>query len=148
MCGQPTQVPPAASSKFGGRNSTKPSCRVRQVTAANSEPRYWEDIEPTVRQAVRVKVKDFQDAGIGGIDLYLACFGPALEVFTAAWPLTRGTARPQPKAKQKGLFEEFDPYAVRPEDALEAARREVKQWRMERLATVKRQHHLDPLTEW
>jgi len=105
-------------------------------------------VEPTVRQAVRVKVKEFQDAGIGGIDLYLACFGPALQVFTEAWPLTRGTARPQPKTKQRDLFEEFDPYAVRPEDALEAARREVKQWRMEQLATVKRQHHLDALTEW
>jgi hypothetical protein len=95
-----------------------------------------------------VKVKEFQESGIGGIDLYLACFGPALQVFTEAWPLTRGTARPQPKTKQRDLFEEFDPYAVRPEDALEAARREVKQWRMEQLATVKRQHHLDSLTEW
>ncbi len=91
----------------------------------------------------------FQAAGIGGIDLYLACFGPALQVFTEAWPLTRGTARAEPKKKkQRDLFEEFDPYAVRPEDALEAARREVKQWRMEQLATVKRQHHLDALTEW
>jgi hypothetical protein len=50
--------------------------------------------------------------------------------------------------EQRDLFEEFDPYSVRPEDALEAARREVKQWRMEQLATVKRQHHLDALTEW
>ena len=58
------------------------------------------------------------------------------------------TARPEPKTRQRDLFEEFDPYAVRPEDALEAARREVKQWRMEQLATVKRQHHLDALTEW
>ena len=48
------------------------------------------------------KVKEFQEAGIGGIDLYLACFGPALQVFTEAWPLTRGTARPQPKTKQRG----------------------------------------------
>jgi len=123
-------------------------CRVREADSATAEPRYWEEVEPTVRQAVRVKVKEFQDAGIGGIDLYLACFGPALQVFTEAWPLTRGTARPQPKTKQRDLFEEFDPYAVRPEDALEAARREVKQWRMEQLATVKRQHHLDALTEW
>lgn len=123
-------------------------CRVRDSRRANDELRYWEEVEPTVRGAVRSKIKEFQDAGMGGIDLYLACFGPALQAFTEAWPLTRGTARPQPSRKQKGLFEEFDPYAVRPEDALEAARREVKQWRMEQLATVKRQHHLDPLTEW
>jgi adenine-specific DNA methylase len=134
--------------KSAARSTIFLVCRVREADTAASEPRYWEEVEPSVRQAVRVKVKEFQEAGIGGIDLYLACFGPALQVFTEAWPLTRGTARPQPKARQKDLFEEFDPYAVRPEDALEAARREVKQWRMEQLATVKRQHHLDALTEW
>ncbi len=123
-------------------------CRVREARPKDDEPRFWEDVEPKVREAVRMKVKEFQEAGIGGIDLYLACFGPALQVFTEAWPLTRGTARPEPRKKQKDLFEEFDAYAVRPEDALEAARREVKQWRMEQLATVKRQHHLDQLTEW
>ena len=134
--------------KSAARSTIFLVCRVRESVPANSESRYWEEVEPTVRQAVRAKVKEFQEAGIGGIDLYLACFGPALQVFTEAWPLTRGTARPQPKTKQRDLFEEFDPYAVRPEDALEAARREVKQWRMEQLATVKRQHHLDALTEW
>jgi adenine-specific DNA methylase len=134
--------------KSAARSTIFLVCRVREADTAVSEPRYWEEVEPTVRQAVRAKVSEFQEAGIGGIDLYLACFGPALQVFTEAWPLTRGTARPQPKTKQRDLFEEFDPYAVRPEDALEAARREVKQWRMEQLATVKRQHHLDALTEW
>jgi len=134
--------------KSSARSTIFLVCRVREDWPKGDEPRYWEEIEPKVREAVRLKVKEFQEAGIGGIDLYLACFGPALQVFTEAWPLTRGTARPEQRTKQKGLFEEFDPYAVRPEDALEAARREVKQWRMEQLATVKRQHHLDPLTEW
>jgi putative DNA methylase len=134
--------------KSAARSTIFLVCRTREASSISNETRYWEEIEPSVRQAVRAKVKEFQEAGIGGIDLYLACFGPALQIFTEAWPLSRGTARPQPKSKQKGLFEEFDPYAVRPEDALEAARREVKQWRMEQLATVKRQHHLDPLTEW
>jgi adenine-specific DNA methylase len=134
--------------KSAARSTIFLVCRVRGAIPETSETRYWEDVEPTVRQAVRAKVKEFQEAGVGGIDLYLACFGPALQVFTEAWPLTRGTARPQPKTKQRDLFEEFDPYSVRPEDALEAARREVKQWRMEQLATVKRQHHLDALTEW
>jgi adenine-specific DNA methylase len=134
--------------KSAARSTIFLACRVRETASTSAESRYWEEVEPQVRQAVRAKVKEFQDAGIGGIDLYLACFGPALQVFTEAWPLTRGTARPQPRARQRDLFEEFDPYAVRPEDALEAARREVKQWRMEQLATVKRQHHLDALTEW
>jgi putative DNA methylase len=134
--------------KSSARSTIFLICRVREGRPKDDEPRYWEETEPKVREAVRLKVKEFQEAGIGGIDLYLACFGPALQVFTEAWPLTRGTARPEQRKKQKDLFEEFDPYAVRPEDALEAARREVKQWRMEQLATVKRQHHLDPLTEW
>jgi adenine-specific DNA methylase len=134
--------------KSAARSTIFLVCRVREALPSNREPGYWEEVEPTVRQAVRSKVREFQEAGMGGIDLYLACFGPALQVFTEAWPLTRGTARPQPKTKQRDLFEEFDPYSVRPEDALEAARREVKQWRMEQLATVKRQHHLDALTEW
>jgi adenine-specific DNA methylase len=134
--------------KSAARSTIFLVCRVREARPKDDEPRFWEDVEPRVRESVRSKVKEFQEAGIGGIDLYLACFGPALQVFTEAWPLTRGTARPEQRKKQKDLFEEFDPYAVRPEDALEAARREVKQWRMEQLATVKRQHHLDPLTEW
>jgi putative DNA methylase len=101
-----------------------------------------------VREAVRLRVAEFQEAGIGGVDLYLASFGPALQVFSENWPLKRG--RPIQKPRELALFpdEEFDPYAVWPEDALDAARREVKRWRMEQLATVKRSHHLDPLTEW
>ncbi len=84
--------------------------------------------------------------------MYLSCFGPALQELSQHWPLTRGTPKAQPKAKKKsqqtGLFDEFDPYAVTPEDALDAARREVKQWRMEQLLGTKRQTSLDPITEW
>ncbi len=123
-------------------------CRARAEEQPDSEERYWEDIEPQVRQAVRTRVTQFQHAGIGGIDLYLACFGPALQVFTEAWPLRRGKPRAEPKGKQRLLLEKFDPYAATPEDALEAARREVKQWRFQQLATISRQHHLDALTEW
>jgi putative DNA methylase len=123
-------------------------CRLREDAPARGEEVFWEDVEPEVRNVVREKVREFQEAGLAGIDLYLACFGPALEIFSRNWPLTRGTARQQPKGYQNDLFGPWDPYRVTPEDALEAARREVKQWRMEQLATVKRQHHLDALTEW
>jgi adenine-specific DNA methylase len=129
-------------------------CRPREdyVTGEDfhGEPasRYWEDVEPLVMKRVREKVATFQEAGITGVDLYLACFGPALEVFSENWPLTRGKPVPEPKGWDADLFTKWDPYTVRPEDALDAARREVKRWRMEHLASVKRQHHLDPLTEW
>jgi adenine-specific DNA methylase len=130
-------------------------CRVREERQEDEESRYWEEIEPLVAQRVREKVQIFQDAGLGGVDLYLACFGPALEVFSKAWPLTRGRARTESvqkerrRKKQAELFGDVeDPYSVRPEDALDAARREVKNWRLTQLATISRQHHLDPLTEW
>ena len=123
-------------------------CRPREKQLESAEIVYWENVEPLVQEAVRERVAEFQEAGIGGVDLYLASFGPALQVFSENWPLRRG--RPIQKPRELALFpdEDFDPYAVSPEDALDAARREVKRWRMEQLATVKRKHHLDPLTEW
>jgi len=46
------------------------------------------------------------------------------------------------------LLGEDDHYAVSPEDALDAARREGKAWRMEQLTSCSRRAQLDPLTEW
>lgn len=68
--------------------------------------------------------------------------------------LERGTPRPQAelekkRKKQGDLFpEEFDPYAVTPEDALTAARREVKSWRLEQLTHRKARADMDPVTAW
>ena len=45
---------------------------------------YWEEVEPAVAQAVRARVEEFQEAGISGVDLYLASFGPALEEYDEA----------------------------------------------------------------
>lgn len=119
-------------------------CRPREEV--QEEAVYWEDVEPEVAKAVRSRVGEFQAAGIQGVDLYLASFGPALEAFSRHWPLTRGTPAPEPKRKRRSqgdMFEEFDPYAVRPEDALNAARREVKSWRLAQLASVKAQSDMD-----
>jgi len=124
------------------------ACRLREDAPERGEEVFWEDVEPQVREVVREKVREFQEAGLAGIDLYLACFGPALEVFSRHWPLVRGTARPKPRGYEEEVFGPWDPYRVTPEDALEAARREVKQWRMAQLATVPRQADLDALTEW
>ncbi len=119
-------------------------CRPREET--QGETMYWEDVEPEVARAVKSRVGEFQAAGIQGVDLYLASFGPALEAFSRHWPLTRGTPAPEPKRKRRtqgDMFEEFDPYAVRPEDALNAARREVKAWRLAQLASAKAQADMD-----
>lgn len=119
-------------------------CRPR--AEQQDDTMYWEDVEPEVARAVRARVGEFQQGGIQGVDLYLASFGPALEAFSRHWPLTRGTPAPEPKKKRRtqgDMFEEFDPYAVRPEDALNAARREVKAWRLAQLASAKAQADMD-----
>ena len=88
-------------------------CRPREE--AQGDAVYWEDVEPKVARAVRARVGEYQAAGISGVDLYLASFGPALEAFSRHWPLTRGTPALEPKKKRRtqgDMFEEFDPYAV------------------------------------
>src|SRR5690606_11691010 len=90
--------------------------------------------------------------GVQTCALPLSCFGPALEEFAKHWPLKRGTPRVVPARRrrmQESLFgEPTDPYAVTPEDALDAARRQVKQWLLEKLLRAKRQDDLDALTDW
>jgi adenine-specific DNA methylase len=128
------------------------ACRPRAVLPTEAETQYWEDVEPKVAAAVRKRVGESQKAGIRGVDLYLASFGPALEEFSKHWPLKRGTPNPLPpflKRAQKDLFpEEWDPYAVSPEDALDAARREVKRWRLEQLTHKRARTELDARTSW
>ena len=127
------------------------ACRPRPAPEPADGARYWEDVEPLVAGAVRERVGEFQRAGIGGVDLFLAAFGPALEEFSRHWPLQRGEPRDRP-APPRGrrttplLDEPWDPYAVTPEDALDVARREVKRWRLERLTHLKPNADLDPTT--
>jgi adenine-specific DNA methylase len=153
----PIQTEAEGSLHIKDKNAAKSTiflvCRPRETAAADAEATYWEEVEPKVTAVVKEKVAKFQEAGIRGVDLYLACFGPALQVFSEFWPIKRGRANQRPlpaKGAQLKLLEdeEWDPYAVRPEDALMAARGAVKQWRLQQLTTVRRQAHLDPVTEW
>ena len=126
------------------------ACRPRPAAGEADEVQYWEDVAPGVAEAVRKRVEEFQNAGIGGVDLFLAAFGPALEEFSRHWPLQRGEPRDRPhhveRRKTPLLDEPWDPYAVTPEDALDVARREVKRWRLERLTHLKANADLDPTT--
>ena len=142
---RPRESGRARASADGGR------VREFRPTYGDAPAVYWEEVEPAVAQAVRARMEEFQEAGITGVDLYLASFGPALEEFSRHWPLRRGTPRQKPqerrRQRQRKLFEEaWDPYAVTPEDALDAARREVKRWRLSQLTHVKADDDLDPLT--
>lgn len=126
-------------------------CRPRPV-GVTDEVVFWEDLEPEVTRAVLQRVESFRKAGISGIDLYLACFGPALEIFSRHWPVKRGTPRQKPKGKpgtQADLLEpEFDPYLTTPEDVLTTARTAVKGWIIRQIVQSGRQTQLDPLLEW
>ena len=158
--GGPTGAVPDARPGFPGEDAARPPLQVREeagsyghAPAGDDAPElYWEDVEPRVARAVRARVGDFQEAGIGGVDLYLASFGPALEEFSRYWPLRRGTPRARPaerRRRQPALFEEeWDPYAATPEDALDAARREVKGWVLDRLTHLKPGADLDPATSF
>jgi hypothetical protein len=153
----PIQTEAEGSLHIKDKNAAKSTiflvCRPRQTPAADAEARYWEDVEPKVTNIVLQRVWEFQAMGMRGVDLYLSCFGPALEEFSKHWPMKRGRANQRPlppRGAQLKLMEDedWDPYAVRPEDALMAARSAVKQWRLQQLTTVRRQAHLDPVTEW
>ena len=126
------------------------ACRPRQARQGAAKTAYWENVEPIVAAAVRSRVEEFQDAGIAGVDLYLASFGPALEEFSRHWPLRRGQPRQVPSGDRRRavpLFgQEMDLYSVTPEDALEVARREVKRWRLNQLTRLKANADLDPST--
>ncbi|MCS6921363.1 MAG: hypothetical protein NZM07_05520, partial [Elioraea sp.] len=66
---------------------------------------------------------------------------------------TRGTPRKPAEAQRRQRRsaqreEAWDPYAVTPEDALDAARREVKRWRLEQLSRATAPAELDPLTSF
>lgn len=132
-------------------------CRPRPERDPADAVQYWEDLEPRLAAAVRQRITSFQEGGIRGVDLYLSCYGPALEEFSRHWPIKRGQPRPiEERTKKRGraqltledLLAEDDPYAVTPEDALDAARRVVKAWKMEQLTSAERRSRLDPLTEW
>jgi hypothetical protein len=132
-------------------------CRPRPDKDPADAVQYWEDLEPLLATAVRQRIADFQAGGIRGVDLYLSCYGPALEEFSRHWPIKRGQPRPiEERTKKRGraqlsledLLANDDPYAVSPEDALDAARRVVKAWKMEQLTSAERRSRLDPLTEW
>ena len=121
--------------KAAAKSTILLACRPRQV---NYDVSYWEDVEPKVREAVRSRIDEFEKIGMRGVDAYLSAFGPALEEFSRNWPMKRSVPRRDGN--------DDDPYSVTPEDALESARREVKQWRLDKLICSTANKDLDPTT--
>ncbi|MBE0467312.1 MAG: DUF1156 domain-containing protein, partial [Candidatus Desulforudis sp.] len=109
------------------------SCRKRAV---ETSPAWWDDLKGRVRRVAREKAREYQAAGIGGVDLYLATYGPTLGVLSEAWPVLTGEAEPE-----TGELRRLDP-----EEALRVAREEVVAFRKQSL--LGREVRFDPVTDW
>jgi adenine-specific DNA methylase len=111
-------------------------CRKRDRLHEEDAHRYFEDIEADVRLAARDALVRFQAAGIVGVDLLLATYGPALSVISSAWPVYSSQADPETGRSR----------LLRPEEALDAAREEVV--RLQRQRLVGAPVTLDPLSDF
>lgn len=96
---------------------------------------YFEDIEAEVRAAAREAAKRFEAAGIDGVDLLLATYGPALSVLSRAWPVYSSE-----------IDEDGRSRLLRPEEALGAAREEVV--RLRKAELVGRDVAFDGITDF
>jgi putative DNA methylase len=100
-------------------------------------PVWWDDLRGELSRRVRARAQELAAQGVGGVDLFLAAYGPALSVISARWPVLTSTTDP---ATGK-------PLVLRPETALDLARREVLALRRERLLHGQRAR-FDPETDW
>ena len=110
------------------------TCRKR--TAA-PEPAWWDDLRGEAQQMARRKAEEYAADGIQGVDLYVAAFGPVLSVISRRWPVLTSEADP----------DTGEPVLLRPEEALDLARKEVAGLRLRGIA-LDRPVRFDPVTEW
>jgi putative DNA methylase len=108
-------------------------CRKRETENSGD---FFEDVEPLVRAEARRALEAYSAQGIGGVDLLLATYGPALSVISSRWPVYSSDADPVTGRSR----------LLRPEEALDAARAEVT--RLQRIRLVGREQSLDPITDF
>jgi len=123
--------------KNAARSTILLACRKRTRAAREAQHVWWDDIAPEVRRVARERAEEFAARGIAGVDLFLSVFGPVLSVISRHWPvLTREvderTGQPKP---------------LRPEIALDLARKEVVRLRKRGLLGG-REVQFDPVTDW
>ena len=92
----------------------------------NDAPNAWHEVERKIEDAVRKDIESLRTYGLKPIDLYLAAFGPALQVISEHWGTERELANP--------LRPGADEFKVTPTDAMQVARREVSRHRAEQLS--------------
>ena len=92
----------------------------------NPAPRAWHEVVRLIESAVRADIERLRTYGLKPIDMYLAAFGPALQVISEHWGTEREMANPERRGE--------DEFAVTPTDAMEVARRQVIRHRTEQLS--------------
>ena len=102
-------------------------CRKRDPEAGLA---WWDDLRPQVVNIVEQRAVEFEANDITEIDLYLSAFGPALNVFSSAFPILDSSGEP-----------------VRPEVAFAEARRAIANYRFRKLVQTDTAG-FDPLTQW
>ena len=105
----------------------------------NGYPEPWHIVESRIVRAVQADIPRLQSYGLSPVDLYLAAFGPALQVISENWGSERAVANP-------ARWE--DEFAVTPGDALEVARREVIAHRTKEISQRWADGAVDPLTRF
>ena len=113
------------------------TCRPKteQSTASAS----WEQVEQQITNVVRQRIPQLERYELKALDMYLASFGPALEMISTNWPIRRELANPD---------RPDDPFVVTPNDALQVARREVFAARREKISDLWANNPGDQLTEF
>ena len=101
------------SGKAAARSTILLVCRPQE---RNRAPEPWHIVESRIAAAIRADIPRLQSYGLSPVDLYLAAFGPALQVISENWGAERAVANPSRPDNE---------FAVTPSDALEVARREV-----------------------
>jgi len=99
----------------------------------------WEQVEQEVAATVQKSLPRLEQYGLKPLDIYLASFGPALEVIARHWPIRRELANPE---------RPDDPFLVTPNDALQVARQEVLGARRRKISSLWADNPGDSLTEF
>ena len=123
--------------RAAARSTILLACRPQTGRAAGGSS--WEQVEHEVAAAVRERLPKLEEYDLRPLDVYLASFGPALEVISNNWPIRRELANPR---------RSDDPFAVTPNDALQVARREVFAARRRHISSLWANNPGDPLTEF
>ena len=105
----------------------------------NRYPEPWHIVESRIVRAVNDDIPRLQSYGLSPVDLYLAAFGPALQVISENWGSERAVANPARRDNE---------FAVTPSDALEVARREVIAHRTKEISQRWADGAMDALTRF